>query len=61
MEPEGSLPCLQEPAIGPVLIQMHPAHNFPPYFPNIHYNIIFPSTRRSSEWSLPFRFPTSIL
>jgi hypothetical protein len=40
----------------PILSQMHPAHIFPPYFPKIHSNIIFPSTRRSSEWSLPFRF-----
>jgi len=26
----------------------------PPYFPKIHSNIFFPSTPRSSRWSLPF-------
>jgi hypothetical protein len=26
-----------------------------PYFPKIYFNIILPSTPRSSEWSLPFR------
>jgi len=31
---------------------MHPPHTFPPYFPEIHSNIILPSTPRSSEWSL---------
>jgi len=33
---------------------MHPVYTFPPYFPNNHSNI-FPSTTRSSKWSLPFR------
>jgi hypothetical protein len=40
----------------PVLSQVHPVHNFPPYFPKIHSNIVFLSTATSSEWSLPFRF-----
>jgi hypothetical protein len=31
---------------------MHPVHTFPPYSPKICSNIIFPSTPRSSEWSL---------
>jgi hypothetical protein len=41
-----------------VLVQNHmrPLYNFSHYFPKIHSNIIFPSTPRSSEWSLPFRF-----
>jgi hypothetical protein len=39
---------------------MHPVHIFSPYFPKIHYNIIFPSTPTSSEWSLPFRFCNQI-
>jgi len=26
----------------PILSQMHPVHTFPPYGPNIHYNIILP-------------------
>jgi hypothetical protein len=36
--------------------QMNPVHTFPPNFPTSHSNIILPSTTRSSEWSLPFRF-----
>jgi len=44
MEPEGSLPCLQEPAT--------PSH----CFLKTHSNIILPFIPRTSEWSLPFRF-----
>jgi hypothetical protein len=44
------------PTLVPILSLMHPVHTFPPYFPNIHSNITIPSTPRSSEWSLPFRF-----
>jgi len=33
----------------PVLSQMHPLHIFTPYLPKFHFNIIFPSTTRSSE------------
>jgi hypothetical protein len=40
----------------PILSQMHPVHYFLPYFPKINSNIIFPSTFRSSMWSLSFRF-----
>jgi hypothetical protein len=35
---------------------MNPLHKFEPDFPKIHSNIALPSTPRSSEWSLPFRF-----
>jgi hypothetical protein len=28
---------------------------YTPQFPDIHFNIILPSTPRSSEWSLPLR------
>jgi len=67
MEPDGSLPCSQEPATGPILSQMNQVHTFPHYFPKIHCNITFPSTPRFSEWSLPASdyfpsdFPTKIL
>jgi len=45
MESEGSLPCSQQSATGPILSQMNSFHNFPPYFPKIQSNIIiFPST-----------------
>jgi hypothetical protein len=48
--------CTRIPLV-PVLSQMHPVHNFLNYFPNIQSNISLPSTPRSSELSLPFRFP----
>jgi len=35
---------------------MHPFHSPPPYFPKIHFNIIFSSTTRSSKRFLPLRF-----
>jgi hypothetical protein len=38
------------PPLVPILSQMNPIHTFPPYFPKIHSNVIFPSTPRSSEW-----------
>jgi len=49
------------PPLVPTLSQLNPVHNFPPCFPVIHSNINLPSTPRSSEWSLPLRFPTKIL
>jgi hypothetical protein len=39
----------------PILSQMHPVHNLPPYFHKINSNI-FSSTPRSCKWSLLFRF-----
>jgi hypothetical protein len=42
--------------LAPMLSQVHPVHNFLPYFPKIHYDILFPSVSRSSEWSVPFKF-----
>jgi hypothetical protein len=36
--------------------QMNPVHNLPPYFFNIHFNIITSFISRSSKRSLPFRF-----
>ena len=41
MEPEGSLPHLQEPATWPSPRQIYRIHA-PPHFLNIHFNIIFP-------------------
>jgi len=55
MEPEISLPYLQEPAIGLYPEHMHLVYTLLPYFSKIHSNI-FPSTSRSSEWYLSFRF-----
>jgi hypothetical protein len=53
MEPDGPLPYSQEPATRPY---PEPVYTFPPYFHVTHFNIIFPSTPRSSDWLLPFRF-----
>jgi len=44
------------PPLVPLVSQMNPVHNFPPYFPQIHSDIILPPTANSSEWSPPFRF-----
>jgi hypothetical protein len=54
MEPEGSLPCSQNPAI---VSDLEP-DEFSPHLIlfHIHFNIILPSTSRLSKWSLPFRF-----
>jgi hypothetical protein len=55
MEAEGSLPCTQAPPLVPMPSHMHPVYTIPPYTPKIHSNIIFPSTPRSSKWSLLFQ------
>jgi len=46
----------KSPPLVPILNQMNPVHNFPPYFPKIHSSVIFSSTPRSPEWCLPYRF-----
>jgi len=61
MEPVCSLQCSQEPTTGRILRQTNLFHTLSPYFPKVHSNIIHPSLPGSSEWSLPFSFPTKIL
>jgi len=39
-----------------ILNHMYSVHTIPTYSPNIHSNIILPSTPRSSKWSLSCRF-----
>jgi hypothetical protein len=51
MEPKGSLLCSQEPANATVVSQMSLVHTLPPYFPNIHFNIIF--------YTYAFRIPSN--
>jgi hypothetical protein len=46
----------KNPQLVHILSHMNPVHTIPPYFPEIHSNIILLSTSRSSEWFLPFRF-----
>jgi hypothetical protein len=39
MEPEGSLPCSQDPPLVPILSQINPIHTIPSYLSKIHFNI----------------------
>ena len=56
MEPEGSHHVHNSPQLSHILSQITPFHVFPPYFFKIPFNIILPSTPRSSKWSVSFRF-----
>jgi hypothetical protein len=47
MEPEGLLPCSQEPSIGPILSQINPVHTTPSCLSKIHFNVTHPRT----SWS----------
>jgi hypothetical protein len=46
----------KSPPLAPILNQINPVHNLPPYFRKIHSNVMLPSLPRSSEWSLPFKY-----
>jgi len=52
MDLQGSLLCSQDP----VLNQIIPFDTFMPHYFVTYFSDIFPSTTRSSEWYLPFRF-----
>jgi len=60
MESEGSFPYTQELLLVSILSHMDATRILPSYFRKIHSNIILPSTPRSYEWTLPFRFSTKI-
>jgi hypothetical protein len=53
MEPEGSLPCSQEPSTG---LHSEPDQSNPyhPILSEIHFNTVHPPTSWSSQWSLSF-------
>ena len=57
MEPECSLPRLQEPATSPYTEQFQSSPCPPRHLLKIHFNIILPSTLGSSKWSLSLRSP----
>jgi hypothetical protein len=44
------------PPSAPILRQTNLVHTLLPYFPNIHFTIIFPLTHRSCRWCLPYGF-----
>jgi hypothetical protein len=46
----------KSPPLVPIFSHMHLDQTFPPQVLKTHSNIIFPSTPKSSQWSLPFRF-----
>jgi hypothetical protein len=50
MEPEGSLPCSQDPSTGlvPILRQISTVNTTPLYLSKIRFNIIHPLTSLSS-------------
>jgi hypothetical protein len=58
MEPEGSIPCSQEPCNGPYPepYQSNPVHSIPSDLSKIHFNIVYPPMSRSSQWSLSLWF-----
>jgi hypothetical protein len=58
MEPEGSLPCSQQPPLVPVLSQMNLLHTTPSHFLKIHFNIILAP---ASSGLFPSVFTTKIL
>ena len=47
----------KRPSLAPVLGQINPVHATPFHFLNTHFNIILPSTPKSSKWSPSIRFP----
>jgi hypothetical protein len=60
MEPEGSLPCSQEPSTGPYP-QPHQSNPYHPILSKTHFKIVHPPTSWSSQWFLSSGFPTNIL
>jgi hypothetical protein len=55
MDPEGSLPRLQGQTTGPYPDPDHTSPKLPNVLSKIHFNIIIPSTPKSSTWYRPFK------
>ena len=57
MQPEVNFFVYKSPSLVPVLTHISQVHALPSYIFKIHFNIILPSTFRSSKWSVSFRLP----
>jgi hypothetical protein len=47
----------KSPPLDPILSQLNPVRPIDPYLPKVQFNVILPSTPRSSQWSLAFGPP----
>jgi hypothetical protein len=63
MEPEGSIPCSQEPSTGlyPEPYESNPIHTIPSYLSKIHFNILTHLRLGLPSGLFSSGFPTNIL
>jgi hypothetical protein len=56
VKPEANNRVCRSPPLVPILSQTNPFRTIPSYLSKIKFNIILPSTFRSSQWSISFWF-----
>jgi hypothetical protein len=61
MEAEGSLPCLKEPLLLPILSQINLVCITPYYFPKVRFNIIFPLDIPIGDQDITMKFINYIM